>query len=57
MKEKKQRSLADIGSCPNCHQIFIEDWRHTEQGDWKWDGYTYRANCDCMNPNLRFSIG
>lgn len=53
----KQRSLAEIGKCPICQKPFIEDVIVNEHQEVIWDGHTYRANCDCMNPNLRFSIG
>ena len=63
-KPVKIRSLAEIGACPNCKKPFIEDWESSRNVigktgfiTKKWDSHTYKANCDCMNPNLRFSIG
>lgn len=23
----------------------------------KWDNYTYKFNCDCLDPNLRVAVG
>jgi hypothetical protein len=61
----KQRSLAEIGACPECRKPFVKDWKKSTGNVYvntpftgkTWDGHTYRASCDCMNPNLRFSIG
>lgn len=61
----KKRSLAEIGACPNCNKPFIEAFTgicsaHRDcdiNCKTCWDGHTYKADCDCMNENLRFSIG
>lgn len=62
--KKKQRSLAEIGKCPNCEKPFVKDWESSRNVinqtgviTKKWDGHNYRADCECMNPNLRFCIG
>lgn len=54
---KNNRSLADIGKCPNCDKSFIPDIASINFPTRAWDGHTYKADCNCMNPNLRFCIG
>ena len=43
--------------CLNCGKELIPDEEAKNDCTGKWDGHTYKASCDCMDENLRVSIG
>ena len=44
--------------CGNCGKPFVPDKEAMIFGTKKWDGHTYKYNCDCLkNKNIRISIG
>jgi hypothetical protein len=43
----------EIEKCHICGRELVPD----EDVDGKWDGHTYKWNCDCLNKDLRLSIG
>ena len=44
--------------CGNCGKSFVPDKEAMIFGTKKWDGHTYKYNCDCLkNKNIRISIG
>ena len=43
--------------CGNCGKPFVPDKEAMIFGTKKWDGHTYKYNCDCLkNKNIRISI-
>ena len=43
--------------CGNCGKSFVPDKEAMIFGTKKWDGHTYKYNCDCLkNKNIRISI-
>jgi len=51
------KQLWELKKCEKCGKPLIPDLEAVNFVTKKWDGHTYKYNCDCHNNKLRVSIG
>ena len=55
MNELDKLTEEDLAKCSKCGEKMVPAEECINFTTKKWDGYSYKFNCKCQDPNLRIS--